>query len=1090
MSSRKQDLANLIWSVAELLRGAYKVSEYGKVILPLTVLRRFDCVLADTKSDVLARNRVLAGQMTNVGSILKRTAGHSFYNTSEYDFAKLLDDPDNIARNLRAYIAAFSPNVIELLEEFRFIDQIPRLEKAGLLYMVVSRFASIDLDPRTLENDQIGRVYEDLIRRFSELSDQTAGEHFTPRDVIRLMVSVLLAPDEADLRVPGAARTIYDPACGTGGLLTEADRRIRHYGKHAFTVMYGQELNSETYAICCSDMLIKGEDPKYVKLGNIFTDDHYAQNIGEHGFDYILTNPPFGVEWKNVQRFVENERDIQGWAGRFGAGTPRINDSSLLFLQHMLSKMRPANAGGSRIAVVFNGSPLFTGAAGSGESEIRRWILENDWLEGVIALPDQLFYNTGISTYFWILSNRKAPMLKGKVIAIDGREYWSKMRRSLGYKRKLIDDDQLTELTEIYRDALAIAADSSRAHHPKVKVLPRHAFGYQRITIERPLRLRFEITQETLTALRDSKSLARNRTGLDLAMALKPLLGSVWQTKREAFDAMRHAVISGGFQWPSGQPKLNAIRLAVGVRDPEGECQTINGQPEADPDLRDNESVPLTAMDSSTDQLCAEIDRYVQREKTLRHTPDAWVDYAKVKIGFEISRLLFITTTWAEPLEPLKKFAHQVAARPVTGAPEFQLPVLRMSELQQVNFATELTDVPVHGERLARCSEGDVVGSGRNWRLLPSGFGVALTSLTVLHPIGHTGRVLSEWLNSTVITEYDPSLRAPGSALVPPSAITDPELDQLLEDLNDGRHKLKQTTSRILPNIFDDSASDIEDIRRAGRSAASEARMLGELVLPLEDLVWRAEWSYPYHVAALARRYRFASTPQDKKEAILKLGEGIARTLGIISLAVLIRRQGSFNNEMRGQFRNGATFGTWLTLIRLLSGSGSVSELPELGRVMDPDDAYQSLQKLLAFRNDSGHAHGIRSDYELKDEIERIEPVLLAILGMTSWLSGLSWNLVEECQFLGNGYLLRGRRLRGSHPDWEPFARSDVNPIIPNRIYSEGFSSGVSIDLWPVAYCEFCSKCHTRELFLLDKIRGGTLFLRSLNDHSIECDIE
>ena len=1089
MSTRQQDVANLIWSVADLLRGDYKLSEYGNVILPFTVLRRFDCVLADTKSEVLAKNKALAGQIANVGPILKRVGGHNFYNTSEHNFVQLLDDPDSIGKNLRAYVAAFSPNVIDVLEQFRFIEQVTRLEKAGLLYVVTSRFASIDLHPRTLDNDQISRVFEDLIRKFSELSDQTAGEHFTPRDVIRLMVSLLLAPDEADLTVPGAARTIYDPACGTGGLLAETDQQIRHNGKHAFTRMYGQELNSETHAICCSDILIKGGDPEYVKLGNSFTDDQYPQNRGENGFDYMLSNPPFGVEWKRVQRFVENERDVQGWAGRFGAGTPRINDGSLLFLQHMLSKMRPANAGGSRVAIVFNGSPLFSGTAGSGESEIRRWILENDWLEVIVALPDQLFYNTGISTYFWILSNRKVPMLRDKVVVLDGRDYWSKMRRSLGYKRKLIDDDQVTELTEIYRDAIAIAADPGRAHHAKVKILSRHAFGYQRIVIERPLRLRFEITQETLTALRDSKPLAGNRIGNNLARALKPLLGSVWRTKREAFDEMRHTVISGGFQWPSAPSALRAIRSAVGVTDPEGERQIINGQPEPDPDLRDNENVPLTAMESSPGQLRAEIEQYVQRE-ILRNTPDAWVDYTKVKIGFEISRLLFITTKWAEPFEPLKKFARQVATRPVTSAAELQLPVLRMSELQRVNFATELTEVPVHGERLTRCSEGDVVGSGRNWRLLPSGFGVALTPLTVLHPIGHTGRALSEWLNSTKINDYDPGLRVSGSALVPASVITDPELDQLLEDLNDGRHKLRQTTSRILPNIFDDSASNIDDIRRTSRSAASEARMLGELVLPLEDLVWRAEWSYPYHAAALARQYRFASTLQARKEAILKLGEGIARTLGVLSLAVLIRRQGSFSNELRGQFLRGATFGTWLTLIRQLLANGSVPELPELGRAMDPASTYQALQKLLAFRNDSGHAHGIRSHYELKEEIERIEPVLLSILGTVSWLSGLSWNLLEECQFLGNGYLLRGWRLRGSHPDWEPFSRPSVDPIIPNRVYSESSSSGASIDLWPVARCEVCTKCHARELFLLDKINGDTLLLRSLKDHSIDYIME
>ena len=332
-------------------------------------------------------------------------------------------------------------------------------------------------------------------------------------------------------------------------------------------------------------MMLKGQDPEHIKLGNSFSNDQYADRRGERGFDYMLTNPPFGVEWKKVQKFIEDERDALGWRGRFGAGTPRVNDGSMLFLQHMLSKMKPANLGGSRIAIVFNGSPLFTGAAGSGESEVRRWILENDWLESIIALPDQLFYNTGISTYFWVLSNRKASALEGKVILLDGRDYWKKMRRSLGDKRKLIDDDQIRELTEIYENALGIADDPGHPHHAKVKVFPRHAFGYQRITVERPLKLRFEITDETLRALRDTKPLAKNGYGPALAEAVKPLLGSVWLTKLEAFDSMRRVALDAKVQWPSATSTLKAIRSVVGVSDPNGEVQVVNGEPEPDPAL-------------------------------------------------------------------------------------------------------------------------------------------------------------------------------------------------------------------------------------------------------------------------------------------------------------------------------------------------------------------------------------------------------------------------------------------------------------------------------------------------------------------------
>jgi type I restriction enzyme M protein len=615
VSTKHHELANFIWSVADLLRGDYKQSEYGRVILPLTVLRRLDCVLEPTKDAVLARHKQLKELgLQNMDPVLRKTAGLSFYNTSEMSFRKLLGDQDHVELNLRAYIGGFSPGAVDVLEKYGFDTQISRLAEAGLLYQVVAKFADIDLHPDVVSNHQMGYVFEELIRRFSEISNETAGEHFTPREVIKLMVNLLLAPDEDDLVTPGIVRKVYDPACGTGGMLTEAQEHIQAHNPHATVEVYGQELNGETYAICRSDMMLKGGDPTKIAFGNSFSQDGHE---GER-FDYMLANPPFGVEWKKVEKFIKDEA-ARGHAGRFGAGLPRINDGSLLFLQHMISKMKRPEDGGSRLAIVFNGSPLFTGAAGSGESEIRRWILENDLLEGIVALPDQLFYNTGISTYFWILSNRKVPARRRKVVLLDGRDYWTKMRKSLGDKRKMLAEEHIVDLTRLYVDALAIAADPEHPQHAKVKVFKTTDFGYQRITVERPLRLRFDATEETLALLAKAKAVIRYAEREALLSTAKELIGT---TSRSRADfAMRLGKLG---KLPT--PVEKAVWEAFSVIDPEGEVQTDRkGNPLADSDLRDNENVPLDE----------DIHDYLKRE-VLPHVPEAWIDDAKTKIGYEI----------------------------------------------------------------------------------------------------------------------------------------------------------------------------------------------------------------------------------------------------------------------------------------------------------------------------------------------------------------------------------------------------------------------------------------------------------------------
>jgi len=476
----QQALSAFIWAVADLLRGDYKQSEYGKVILPFTVLRRLDCVLEATKADVLAELADKQKQGLNPEPFLLRKAQQSFYNTSPMDMKKLMGDQDHIKENLYAYIQAFAPAVRDIFERFDFYTQIERLGKAGLLYQVAERFANVDLHPETVSNAQMGLVFEELIRKFAEISNETAGEHFTPREVIRLMVNLLFVEDDDVLSKPGVVRTIYDPTAGTGGMLSVAGEHLADLNPQARLTMFGQELNDESYAICKADMLIKGQDVANIVAGNTLSDDGHPHRK----FDYMLSNPPFGVEWKKVEKEIRKEFEQQGFNGRFGPGLPRVSDGSLLFLLHLLSKMRPATEGGSRFAIVLNGSPLFTGGAGSGESEIRRYVLENDLVEAIIGLPTDMFYNTGISTYVWVLSNRKPTARKGKVQLIDASGFWQKMRKSLGSKRKELSDDHIAEITRLFGQFIEAELDGK----PLSRIFKNEDFGYTTLTIERPLR--------------------------------------------------------------------------------------------------------------------------------------------------------------------------------------------------------------------------------------------------------------------------------------------------------------------------------------------------------------------------------------------------------------------------------------------------------------------------------------------------------------------------------------------------------------------------------------------------------------------------
>ncbi len=648
------EASNFLWSIADLIRGEWKAHDFGKVILPFTVLRRLDCSLADTKDKVLAQHTKLkSGSVKNIDPVLNRVTGVRFHNVSKLDFARLKDDPNHIAQNLNAYIKGFSENVREILiERFRFPEVVSKLDEQDLLYLVASRFAEVDLHPDAVPNHMMGSIFEDLIRRFAEQSNETAGEHFTPREVIRLMVNLLFIEDDDLLRKKGVVKTLFDPACGTGGMLSVAETYLAQLNPDAHLEVYGQELNDESYAICKADMLLKEENPGNIVYGNSFSADGHAGLRA----DYMLSNPPFGVEWKKVQKQVEDEHDELGFSGRFGAGLPRINDGSFLFLQHMLSKMKPAAEGGSRLAIVFNGSPLFTGDAGSGESEIRRWILENDWLEAIVALPDQLFFNTGISTYLWILSNRKPKRRKGKVQLINAVELFQKMRKSLGDKRNELGEDHIVEITRLYGDFKPAE---------RCKIFDNEDFGFQKITVERPLKLSFQASAERIERLKSESAFANLATskkkgkagesevaeGKALQAATLKVLGTLVAAKvyksRDAFEQDLAAACKRAGVKLLG-PVMKAVLSALSERDEAAQvCTDAKGTAEPDADLRDTENVPLREK----------IADYFARE-VLPHVPDAWTDESKTKIGYEIPFTRHFYKY--QPLRPLKEIEAEI----------------------------------------------------------------------------------------------------------------------------------------------------------------------------------------------------------------------------------------------------------------------------------------------------------------------------------------------------------------------------------------------------------------------------------------------
>ena len=641
------DIVSFLWGVADLIRGTFKRGKYQDVILPLTVLRRLDCVLAPTKARVLETNARLRDKLDNLDPQLRRASGFAFYNTSLYDFERLLGDAPNLAANLRNYINGFSPNMREVVEKFDFDNTIAKLDEAGLLFKVLERFKNVDLHPDAIDNPTMGTIFEELIRRFNEALNENPGEHFTPRDVVHLMVDLLLAGDEARIRRTGVICTVCDPCCGSGGMLTITKDHILGtperpgLNPQADIHLFGQEVNPETFAICKSDLFMKsldGRDAENILFGSTLSNDRHA---GRH-FDYLIANPPYGKDWKRDEEDVKAEHE-RGEAGRFGAGLPRISDGQLLFLQHMLSHMQPPEEGGSRVAIIMNGSPLFTGDAGSGESEIRRWILEHDWLEALVALPEQLFYNTGIATYVWVLTNRKSPARQGKVQLIDATSFWVPMRKSLGDKRREIPSDRAAQILRLLH---------AFEENEYSKIFPTTHFGFRKITVERPLRLNFQASPERLARLEDESAFqnlavskkrdawaksVEEADGRALQQAIRAMLSTLpemlFQDRDTFLKALQQAAKQAGLKLSASVQK--AILSALSERDETAAiCRDKDGHPEPDPELRDTESVPLAER----------IEDFFARE-VQPHVPDAWINTAirdekdggVGKVGYEIN---------------------------------------------------------------------------------------------------------------------------------------------------------------------------------------------------------------------------------------------------------------------------------------------------------------------------------------------------------------------------------------------------------------------------------------------------------------------
>ncbi|MGW6639848.1 N-6 DNA methylase [Streptomyces cyaneofuscatus] len=1059
-------LAELFWRVADLLRGHVGTDGYGSVVLALTALRRLDCVRRQ-ESDVQLTEHWLG--------VPAQAAGKGATAQSE----------QLVANKIRQLLGTgFSAASSKMLDSLDFTRTLQDLVDSRLLSKAVSCFVAVDLSPAAVSDEQMGQAFEELLQQSADASPERYGEFRTPRDITELTARLLLSPDLAVLGNTAAPSRVYDPCCGTGGMFSAVETALRNAGATGTLIVSGQEINQQSWALARLAQMMRGADPDAIVHGDVLVDDkHHGQT-----FEYQLAAPPFGMYWNWQKDAVRREAEDLGWAGRFGAGLPPTSDSSLLFVQHLVAHMRPTDQGGGRAAIVISPAPLHRGSAGSGESEIRRWLLEQDLLEAVVALPDRLRPNTAIPSYIWILSNRKPLHIQGKIIAVDGSRSSATLRRPVGSKRQYMTARQISELVQQYnglRDGVLDEGRPAESQHGAL-LLDVSDLGYRQVTVEQPLRQSFMVVADALAALEEAKPLEQFSDAKAFMGALRSLADKSWPTWAGFKGALSTALRDAGVEGELTNPVWRLVCRTVAVADPEGEVQRgRDGKALPDPALRHQERLPLHQ----------EVDQFI-RSEIKPDFPDAWPVHNTVKVGYSIPLAPFLAQRPNAGFGPLSKVARLIPNRSQPSRVITGKPLLSGRDLQTADTAAELPDAADTRLALASCTGGDVVGLGANWRLLPTEFGEAWTPLTVLRPINNSGRALCEWLR-THRGDHSSALvpRISINSLVPIDLIKDSEFNALIGTLEAGRVTLASTTAGILPNVFRDPQADIDELRHTARAAASQSSLIGELVRPLEDPVWRAEWSYPYHVAALARQYRVAATPSDRHQTLLKLAEGIARCIGVLALAIEIRRKQRFTRSLQDKFTrgDGATWGTWHNgLITPLVKAGPIPELPELEGVLDPGGVIELLTALLDGRNKNGHAYRAPAAHKVEREISALEPLVVTALEPVGWLAARHWDLVDTCRYATNRFTLTGRRLRGSHPDWESFEYPPrSSPVEPGRIYVQGPSSDHPLELWPIARAEVCVECDAPELFLINKINSNrtVMTLRCSKDHEIETAI-
>ncbi|MFC9085477.1 class I SAM-dependent DNA methyltransferase [Nocardiopsis dassonvillei] len=1068
----KNTLVDAIWSVADLLRGDFQRSRHDSVLVPFTVLRRMDCI----------RQYEMRGQepeTTDAAGLGGLLQAHG--DRPEQDAEMLL------AEELRHFVQGFPRDVVEILDSLEFLVTVQHLARAGLLARVVNQFAILDLSPTTVSAEQMGQHFEKLIRRLSDMSSEVSGEHTTPHDVAMLTARLVLGPHIAARAQMLTPVRIYDPCCGAGGSFSAAEEVLKDATPHYNLAVSGQDINRESYAIARAQRMMRGAEPSGIAHGNVLTDDKHQ---GET-FEFVLTAPPLGLDWKRTQVEVKREFQELGFDGRFGAGLPPTSDASLLFVQHVVAHMRPADEGGSRSAILLSGLSLNAGSAGSGGSEIRKWLIEQDLLEGVIALPPSLLHNTDIPMYICLLSNRKVAHLQGKVTAVDARRCYTALSKSLGSKRNQLTEQHIAEIVRRYETAHGITVEEGReaSGEEEVWLFDADDLGYQLVSVEPPLRQHFTVTDGALDRVKSGKALTAFAEAEALLGALGTMRGQIWITWSAFEQAFSTALLDAGLDVEIPRPLWRLIHQAIGVSDPNGEVQKdAQGRRLPDRELGHVVRVPLRQ----------DVNKYVRKE-VLPDYPSVNPDLSRIKVGYELPEAPFHIRIHGSGFGPLSKVARLIPSRLFAHKEADKVPLLRGRDLQSAKTAEELpkaTDIDKDPLRLASCTGGDIVGQFGSWHILPLNFGEALTPLNVLRPLGNGGRALCEWLRAQYRgagTRWGPRVSA--DMLVPVELIKDSDFGFLMDDLENGRDALASSTSRILPNVFRDDRTGIDEVRRTARAVSSQARIVGDLVKPLENPAWRAEWGYPYQVAGVARQYRIATTLAQRKEALLKLGESVARCVGILAVAVQIsRKEEGFTRGLQNPFTrgDGMTFGGWNRRIKELVEDGPVPELPELERSLDlvTDDGL--LTKVLDVRNHTGHRTRVQPEHELAAEVEELEPAVMEVLESVGWLSGLHWNLVDLCAYADGEFTLIGWRLRGAHPDWEPFEQPHRYPLEPKRIYVQSPSAAEPLKLWPIARVEVCMACQTRELFLLHKVaeKNRIMTLRCGRDHEIDSEIQ